>query len=135
VPPKALDIPEENTSKDDSAPTKPQTIITKSNIPEFLPSEYLEDDSAEDNSSLSALKETTFHKSKKVKFIDQTAKKPKDRKKGSTIYRVVEAHGTGLLAPRAVRTARSVKEAWLSGLRGAGGNRKVINGGFFKNKR
>jgi hypothetical protein len=100
-----------------------------------LPAEYLEDEPAEDHGSLSLPKQTMSHKSKKTKFIDPTPKKPKDRRKGSTIYRVAEAHGDGLLAPKAASNARSVKEAWLSGQRGAAANRKVVNGGFFKNKR
>jgi hypothetical protein len=113
----------------------PRTKITKSNIPEFLPSEYLEDDPVDENGPIEALERAISHKSKKIKFVDPEPKKPKDRKKGSTIYRVAEPQGTGLLAPRAATTARSVKEAWLSGKRGAvAGNRKVVNGGFFKNK-
>jgi len=74
------------------------------------------------------------HKSKKTKFIDPTPKRPKDRRKGSTIYRVVEAHSDGLLAPKAASNARSVKEAWLNGQRGAGWGMKVVKGGFFKKR-
>lgn len=133
--PEALEIPPEKTSKDELTTSKPRITITKSNIPVFLPSEYLEDDPVEDDSSLPVPKETMSHKSKKIKFTDTTPKKPKDRKVGSTTYRVAEARGTGLLAPRAINTARSVKEAWLNGQRGAGGNRKVVHGGFLKNKR
>jgi hypothetical protein len=100
-----------------------------------LPAEYLEDESAEDPGSSSLSQQITSYKSKKIKFIDPTPKKPKDRRKGSTIYRVAEAHDDGLLAPKAASNARSVKEAWLNGQRGAGGSMKVVKGGFFKKKR
>jgi hypothetical protein len=99
-----------------------------------LPAEYLEDDPIEDHNSFSPPEQTMSNKSKKIKFIDPTPKKPKDRRKGSTIYRVAEAHGDGLLAPKAASNARSVKEAWLNGQRGAGGAKRVVNGGFFKRR-
>jgi hypothetical protein len=96
--------------------------------------EYLEDKPAEDYDSFSLPTQTMSHKSKKIKFIDSAPKKPKDRRKGSTIYRVVEAHDDGLLAPKAASDARSVKEAWLNGQRGASRSRKVVKGGFFKKR-
>ena len=122
-------------SKDNPNSSKSGIPITKNNIPEFLPVEYLEDEPAEDQGSFSLPKQTMSHKSKKIKFIDPTPKKPKDRRKGSTIYRVAEAQGSGLLAPKAARNARSVKEAWLNGQRGAGGTRKVVNGAFVKSRK
>jgi len=115
--------------------SKSRTIITKNNIPEFLPVEYLEDDPIEDHGSLLSIKQTLVHKSKKIKFIDSKPKRPKDRRKGSTIYRVVEAPGDGLLAPKAASNARSLKEAWLNGRRGVSGSKKVVKGDFFKNRK
>src|ERR1700728_4606065 len=101
-----------HSSKNKPNSSKSRTIITKNNIPEFLPAEYLEDEPAKDHGSSSLSQQTMFYRSKKIKFIDHMPKKPKDRRKGSTIYRVAEAHGDGLLAPKAASNARSVKEAW-----------------------
>lgn len=129
------DITNENNHKDDLNPIKSEAIISKSNLPDFLPMEYLEDDPAENHSSPPPLNQAASHKPKKIKFFDRPSKKLKDRKVGSVTYRVAEAHGNSLLAPKAVNHARSVKEQWLSGQRGAAGvSRKVMNAGFFKKK-
>jgi hypothetical protein len=100
-----------------------------------LPVEYLEDDPITKNAFSQSNKTSKVNKSKKIKFIDPSPKKPKDRTRGSTVYRVAEATGSDLLAPKAAINAQSVKEAWLNGQRGAGGSRKIIKGGFFKNRR
>ncbi len=120
------------TSKDLPNTSDSRIVITKNNLPEFLPEEYLEDDPIEDHDSLQSTKKSTVQKSKKIKFIDPAPKQPKDRRKGSTIYRVAESRGDGLLTPKAASNARSVKEAWLNGQRGAGRSMKVVKGGFFK---
>jgi hypothetical protein len=121
--------------KDNIDSAKFRTIINKNNIPEFLPAEYLEDGPIEDEISFSSTKQIMAHKSKKIKFTDPTPKKPKDRGKGSTVYRIAEGPGDGLLAPKAAINARFVKEAWLNGQRGNGGSMKIVKGGFFKSRK
>jgi hypothetical protein len=109
--------------------------ISKSNLPEFLPAEYLEDDPIEASTTLENSTQLTSNRPKKTKFVDPTPKRPKDRTKGSVTYRVAEARGDGLLAPKAANNARSVKEAWLKGRISSGGIRKSPNAGFFVNRR
>lgn len=119
---------------EDTAPVEKRTIINTSNLPDLLPDEYLQDD--EDSESLADLDlEVTRTKPKRMKFSDLVEKKPKDRRKGSTTYRVLEIRSKNL-APKSSFHAKNTKESWLKGRgpMGAGGVRKVASGGFFKKK-
>jgi U3 small nucleolar RNA-associated protein 16 len=102
-------------------------------LPDLLPAEYLQDEESENGALIDS--EPAEKKPKKMKFTDLVEKKPKDRRKGSTIYRVSEVRSTKL-APKASPTARSLKESWLQGRPGKvlGTNRKPFSGGFFKKK-
>lgn len=106
-------------------------LIARSTIPELLPEEYLQDEDPEaadvsDN-------ELPVKKAKKTKFADVVEKKPKDRRKGSTTYRVSEVISEKL-APKASFNARTTKESWLQGRPGKTSvtNRKSFSTGFFK---
>lgn len=123
----------EGNSDEDVAPVA-KTIISTSNLPYLLPDEYLQDDEEIESLAGSEL-EVASTKPKKMKLLDLVEKKPKDRKKGSTTYRVSEVSSKNL-APKSSCRAKSTKEAWLKG-RGpmsAGGVRKVASSGFFKKK-
>jgi U3 snoRNA associated len=115
-------------------PGKSKTTIDKLNLPEFLPAEYLEDSMEIDEAPIKAEPNTTKYPKKKI-FADLVEKKPKDRTKGNTTYRVSEARGiaSSVLAPAAAPNALSLKDAWMRGIgrHGIGGNRKVANAGFF----
>jgi hypothetical protein len=102
-------------------------------LPDLLPEEYLQDDDLE-TGSLSG-NEIPVKKAKKMKFADLVEKKPKDRRKGSTTYRVSEVISTKL-APKASFNARSTKESWLQGRPGKAlvTNRKSFSTGFFKKR-
>jgi hypothetical protein len=112
--------------------------IHKSNLPEFLPADYLDDSMDIDGVHLEAQLDIA-KRPKKIKFPDLVEKKPRDITKGNTTYRVTEARGiyARVLAPPASRNARSTKEAWMQGrfnIRGGvgtRGSRKVMNAGFF----
>jgi hypothetical protein len=116
--------------------------ISKSNLPEFLPLEYLEDDDPSSTiiTKIPTMTQKQIGKGKKTRFIDPNPKKPKDLIRGSTTYRVAEAKGDGLLAPKAANNARAIKEAWLrgrnGGKRGGGGGRerRAMNKGFLVKK-
>ncbi|KAA6411580.1 MAG: hypothetical protein FRX48_04860 [Lasallia pustulata] len=73
--------------------------------------------------------------SKKRKFLDADPKPPKDVKRGPVTVRVLEAQRQ-LLPPRASKTSKALKEAWLVGRRGAGGaavvQRRKLGGGFVR---
>ena len=117
---------------EDTAPAKKKTVINSSNLPDLLPDEYLQDD--EETESLADLDlDVTRTKPKRMKFSDLVEKKPKDRKVGSTTYRVSESRNK-LLAPKSSFHAKNTKESWLKGRGpiGKGGVRKVASGGFFK---
>ena len=117
--------------KDTIQLARASTKLTK--LPALLPAEYLEDDDMHAPTPL--LIEVPRQKTKKTKFHDVVVKKPKDRKKGTTIYRVGESQNTRL-APRFSVQAKSTKESWLQGRSGkrlgSGSNRKPLNAGFFK---
>jgi hypothetical protein len=99
-------------------------------LPHRLPAEYLEDTEPQEVMLLDALPRK---KSKKTKFQDTTEKIPKDRRIGSTTYRVIKA-GSINMAPKLSSQARNTKEAWLNGRsgKGASANRKPFSKGFFK---
>jgi len=97
--------------------------------------EYLEDGLKEEYHEV-ALK-PMVHKSKKYKRTNLVDKKPKDRRKGSTIYRVAETSASSHMAPKASAQARATKEAWLKGRSGksVGPIRKSLSNGFLKSKK
>lgn len=79
--------------------------------------------------------ELRVKKGKKTKFADLVEKKPKDRRKGSTTYRVSEALSTKL-APKAAFNARLTKESWLQGRPGKllATNRRPFSNSFSKSR-
>jgi U3 small nucleolar RNA-associated protein 16 len=119
-----------NESLSTSAPTK---LTSRSVLPDFLPEEYLQDEESDDDMAIEITQ--PMKRAKKTKFTDLVEKKPKDRRVGSTTYRVAEACNTKL-APKASFQARSVKELWMQGrsASGAAPNRKPFSSGFFKAK-
>jgi hypothetical protein len=126
----------------DGTPSKVKSLLSKSNLPEFLPAEYLEDNPTELSYSPLSAKPALSIKPKKTKFVEPVLPKPKDRIKDGVVYRVSEPRSDALLAPKAVNNAKSVKEAWMKGRTGkmgggsgGGGSRKVPNTGFFVNRR
>jgi hypothetical protein len=116
------------------APPVSINVLKTSKLPELLPDEYLQDDN--DRKSLEGQEvEITRTKSKKTKFLDLLDKKPKDRRIGTTTYRVSEVSNKKL-APKSSFHARNTKESWLKG-RGpmsGGGVRKVASTSFVKKK-
>lgn len=126
----------------DGTPSKVKSPLSKSNLPEFLPAEYLEDNPTELSYSPPSAKSHLSIKPKKTKFVEPVPQKPKDRIKDGVVYRVSESRSDALLAPKADNNAKSVKEAWMRGRTGkrgggagGGGTRKVPNVGFFVNRR
>jgi U3 small nucleolar RNA-associated protein 16 len=107
--------------------------FTRGPLPDLLPAEFLEDD--DDESLAHPDPEFPVKKAKKMKFTDLVERKPKDIRRGSTIYRVSEIRSTKL-APKASVQARSLKESWLQGRPGKliGTNRMPWASGFFKKK-
>ena len=125
----------------DGTPSKLKSLLSKSNLPEYLPAEYLEDNPVELSHSSVSTKPALSKKPKKTNFVEPVAHTPKDRIKNGVVYRVSESRGDTLLAPKAVNNAKSVKEAWMRGRTGrkhgsaGGGSRRVPNTGFFVNRR
>lgn len=72
---------------------------------------------------------------KKRKFLDADPKPPKDVKRGPVNVRVLESQRQ-FLPPRASKTSKALKEAWLFGRRGPGGavviQRRKLGGGFVR---
>jgi hypothetical protein len=98
-----------------------------SRLPTVLPAEYLEDSRV--NAIGTFGPQLRVKKGKKTKFADIVDKNFKDRKKGSTTYRVGEDRTTSL-APKVSLQAKATKEAWLQGRNGS--NRKPFSSGFLK---
>jgi len=109
--------------------------IDRNDLPELLPLEYLQDTPDEDTTVTTT--KSARPKPKKTKFLELAEKKPKDKRIGSTTYRVREAKPDSKLAPKASKTAMSLKEAWLSGgvrKNGKDGSaRKPMKSSFFVN--
>ncbi|RFU33525.1 hypothetical protein B7463_g2822, partial [Scytalidium lignicola] len=99
-------------------------------LPFYLPEELLEDDEEEPAMDLDLVREVK--RPKKIKFSELLEKKPKDKRVGSTIYRVAGVSHPSL-APKATQQARSTKEQWLKGRSGkaVGIQRKPFKSGFF----
>lgn len=109
-----------------------QTAGKRKDIPFYLPEELLEDDEEEDSAmDLDVVQEV--RRPKKIKFADLVEKQPKDKRVGSTIYRVSKSVSSPSMAPKATQQARSTKENWLKGRLGKapGPQRKPFKSGFF----
>ena len=106
--------------------------LHKSTIPDLLPAEFLQDEDAISTTDPDEVKPQI--KPKKMKFFDEVpvSKTPKDRRVGTTTYRVTKS-STLMLAPKASARSRSKKEAWLQGRTSTKGDnrRKPFSQGFF----
>ncbi|KAH8594984.1 hypothetical protein B0O99DRAFT_595027 [Bisporella sp. PMI_857] len=112
-------------SETTSTTLKP-THVTRAEIPEFLPEEYLEEDS--DNDIPIVEKELLVQRKKKFNHRDLLGEKLKDRRRGGTIYRVSQAASVKL-APKANLQAKDNLARMMKG-----GNRKPSSGSFFKKR-
>ncbi|KAA8572132.1 hypothetical protein EYC84_002048 [Monilinia fructicola] len=102
-------------------------------LPDLLPAEYLEDDDKPEPTNLQSNLPTRFAKPSKLRHILE--KRPKDKRVGSTTFRVAENRNSHL-PPKASNQARALKESWLQGRAGSKikPNRKPFNQGFIKPK-
>ncbi|KAF7874612.1 uncharacterized protein EAF02_008589 [Botrytis sinoallii] len=105
-------------------------------LPDLLPAEFLEDDdvdSPEPGRLHSSLPTRSVKPDKLRRLLE---KKPKDKRVGSTTFRVAETRNP-LLPPKASNQARSLKESWLQGRAGTKikPNRKPFSQGFIKTKK
>ncbi|KAF7942918.1 uncharacterized protein EAE97_006372 [Botrytis byssoidea] len=105
-------------------------------LPDLLPAEFLEDDdvdSPEPGRLHSSLPTRSVKPDKLRRLLE---KKPKDKRVGSTTFRVAESRNP-LLPPKASNQARSLKESWLQGRAGTKikPNRKPFSQGFIKTKK
>ncbi|KAF5876284.1 putative immediate-early protein [Botrytis fragariae] len=105
-------------------------------LPDLLPAEFLEDDdvdSPEPGRLHSSLPTRSVKPDKLRRLLE---KKPKDKRVGSTTFRVAENRNS-LLPPKASNQARSLKESWLQGRAGTKikPNRKPFSQGFIKTKK
>lgn len=105
-------------------------------LPDLLPAEFLEDDdvdSPEPGRLHSSLPTRSVKPDKLRRLLE---KKPKDKRVGSTTFRVAEDRNSRL-PPKASNQARSLKESWLQGRAGSKikPNRKPFSQGFIKNKK
>lgn len=110
---------------------------SSSKLPDLLPQEFLDSDSEDDEDvQMKERVENTQEVKKAKKKLRLKEKKAKDRRKGSTVFRVQEGSRDTGLAPKAEVNARATKEAWLQGRQGKNGGlvRKPLNGGFLKKK-
>jgi len=121
-------LAEEGTSRKDAS--RPLPLSSKRALPDLLPAEYLEDAAPQDPLPFDQF---PIKKAKKTKFPLVAEKEPKDRRVGSTTYRVTKASGTNL-APKSSLQARNMKDSWLQGRSGktTGTNRTSFTKGFFK---
>ncbi|KFY62787.1 hypothetical protein V496_04376 [Pseudogymnoascus sp. VKM F-4515 (FW-2607)] len=107
------------------ASTKPR--FDRSTLPDLLPEDFLEDASSEDEAPVQEEKRV----SKKIKFAYEE-KKPKDKKLGSTTYRVAQVEKEGF-APKVSRNTLSAKASLQGGRKGQ--VRKPVSSGFVVAKR
>ena len=108
----------------------------RSALPALLPDEILAiDPAARRPPPLKEPEARLVSVSKKRKFVDADPKPPKDVQRGPVRVRVLEPQRQ-LLPPRASKTSKALKEAWLVGRRGAGGavvvQRRKLGGGFVR---
>jgi hypothetical protein len=106
------------------------SLSSKRALPDVLPAEYLEDTEPQDHLPFDHF---PIKKAKKTKFHLTAGKEPKDRRAGSTTYRVTKASSLNL-APKSSSQARNTKESWFQGRSGKKGvtNRTPFTKGFFK---
>ncbi|CAL3970699.1 unnamed protein product [Diplocarpon coronariae] len=90
-------------------------LTSRAALPDFLPAEYLDD--TEPQAAMTNTKTLERPRPKKTKFLDVASKQPKDRRIGTTTYRVAKPESTKL-APKSSFQARSIKESWLQGRSG-----------------
>jgi hypothetical protein len=108
------------------ASAKPR--FDRSTLPDLLPEDFLEDEESEDEV---LVEEERPRQPKKIKFAYEE-KKPKDKRLGSTTFRVAQVAKEGF-APKVSRTTASAK-ASLQGSR-KGQVRKPVSSGFVVAKR
>lgn len=89
------------------------SLDSKSRLPDLLPLDYLEDIEPFEVSNPSP-KLPARKIGNKIKFSDLVENKVKDKRMGSTTFRVVKASNRSL-APKAELNARRTKELWLQG--------------------
>lgn len=138
--PEPIQIDTIRVSSDNNQSQTTDTMVPlslyKSTLPDLLPAELLQDEDTISTTEPNDAKLQT--KPKKTKFFDEVtvSKTPKDRRVGTTTYRVTKS-STLLLAPKASARSRSKKEAWLQGRTGTKGDnhRKPFAQGFFLAKR
>lgn len=109
------------------ASSKKSQKIDPKNLPELLPLEYLEEDTVAEPTTITTTSSIPS-RPKKTKFPNVVEKKLKDKKKGSTTFKVRESKQDSRLAPKASKSAMSLKEAWLNGgtkKNGKGGTRRM----------
>jgi hypothetical protein len=132
--------PETNTSSSHNLSTKSK--LTSDTLPDLLPDEYLEEAEIQSAIESDLDSEQPTMRVRKRNLKDLAEKKVKDRRVGSTTYRLSEV-SSKLLAPKSSYHARTNKEACLNGRLGTGkrvgsakgsggGKRLVTGGGFFK---
>lgn len=95
-------------------------------LPGLLPIELLQDD---DETSTAPGSHEAQPQAKRIKFTDLVEKAPKDRRIGSTMYRINKPRNVQL-APTAHSQSRNIKEAWMQGQKGK--NRRKIRKPFSK---
>lgn len=125
----SVTIDESSITVEPLARTTTKTKFNRSNLPDLLPEEFLNDDVEE--AGLESEEEAP-RKPKKIKFLYPEEKKPKDKKLGSTIYRVAQTNKEGL-APKASKNALSMKATLLGGRKGQ--VRKAVSSSFFTAKK
>lgn len=125
-----MELPDLDTSLPDEI-ALPSSKVDIHNIPNILPAEYLEDDNV--SKALTTIATPIKKKSKKTKFIDSSDKHPKDRRIGTTTYRVTKTSSMEM-APKSAFHPRKTKEAWLQGRLGRSEEttRKPFLKGFLK---
>lgn len=119
---------------DDSPPSPKKNRLNDKASPE-VPTNILPDFPEYESTASATLSLST--EQKLVQFGSRyTTEKPKDRRKGATTYRVVEA-ASSLFPPKADLNSRTVKDTWRQNRPGKGEskNRQGWKGGFLKSAR
>lgn len=127
---KPAQLAEEDSDEEDAGPqrTLPIRSEQKKEAPKLLPLELLESDD-EDSTPASAITQKRRKFDVDPKLLVEP-KNPKDKRVGSTAYRVVSNGGDPRLAPKAKKQSLNLKQALLRRDRVA-----KPRGGFFVNKR
>ena len=116
-----------------STPRGRSSKIDPKNLPALLPDEILSKEPVIQH-TIPHLSATTLKPTKR-KFIDIEPKPPKDIKHGSVSVRVLQPTKF-TLPPKAAKSSRQLKEAWLAGHRAGNGEfssrRRRIEGGFLR---